>query len=176
MSYSIRPVEARDIAAVLAMNEAEVPHVGSIDAERLLWFSRHAAYFRLAVRSDEPAAFLIALRPGTSYASPNYRWFCDRYGDFAYIDRIAVAVAHRRRGLGTLLYQDLIATMAGVVPILTCEVNLQPPNPGSVRFHELLGFEQVGEQDTEKGSKTVAMLARPLEPGQVPVASAPNPA
>ncbi len=162
MPFSIRNVNEADLASVLALNESEVPHVGSIDTESLLWFAAHAAYFRVAIIDDDLAGFLIALRPGTSYGSLNYRWFCERYDDFAYIDRVTVSTAHRRRGVARGLYDDLAARMHEQVPVLTCEVNLRPANPDSLHFHEKLGFEQVGEQDTEGGSKTVALLARRL--------------
>ena len=32
-----------------------------------------------------------ALREGTPYESPNYRWFSERYPEFVYIDRIVIA-------------------------------------------------------------------------------------
>ena len=41
---------------------------------------------------------------------------------------------------------------------VVCEVNLDPPNPGSDAFHERLGFRVVDEQDT--GDKRVALMVR----------------
>ena len=41
------------------------------------------------------------------------------------------------------------------VPV-TAEVNVQPPNPGSIRFHQRHGFEQVGV--LEHDEKSVAMF------------------
>ncbi|MDH3435120.1 MAG: GNAT family N-acetyltransferase, partial [Gammaproteobacteria bacterium] len=100
--------------------------------------------------------------PGTSYASPNYRWFSDRYDDFAYVDRVAVARFARRRGLASRLYDDFAATVPASVKLMTCEVNLSPPNEASMRFHKQLGFRQVGVRTTEGGAKEVAMLVREL--------------
>lgn len=159
MHNNIHDLKADEMEAVLALNQSAVPHVNSLDAAELRWFADHAAYFRVAGATH---AFLIGLRPGLEYASPNYRWFCERYADFAYVDRIVVAADARRRGLATLLYADFQAALPPSVPVLTCEVNVEPPNPGSLRFHERQGFERVGAQTTESGAKRVALLAKPL--------------
>jgi predicted GNAT superfamily acetyltransferase len=45
---------------------------------------------------------------------------------------------------------------------VTCEVNLDPPNPGSEAFHARLGFKQVGVQSTKGGAVTVSLLAAPV--------------
>ncbi|MDH3374968.1 MAG: GNAT family N-acetyltransferase [Gammaproteobacteria bacterium] len=126
------------------------------------WFALHAAYFRVAVGDDRLAAFLVGLRPGTSYESPNYRWFCDHYDDFAYVDRVAVADFARRAGLASRLYDDFAATLPDTVEFMTCEVNIRPPNESSMEFHRRMGFRQVGTQSTEGGNKEVAMLAKTL--------------
>ena len=46
---------------------------------------------------------------------------------------------------------------------MTCEVNLRPPNPGSMAFHRAMGFDEVGTQNTEGGSKTVSLLVKRLD-------------
>ena len=162
MEIIIRDVAAQDLDAVLSLNQSEVPHVGSVDIERMHWFATNAHYFRVALKDDSIAAYLIGLRPGTRYASPNYLWFCDRYADFAYVDRVAVAEFGRRLGLASRLYDDFAASLPDTVEVMTCEVNLRPPNESSMRFHQQLGFRQVGSQTTEGGSKEVAMLAKQL--------------
>lgn len=162
MDIIIRDVVDQDLDAVLSLNQSEVPHVGSIDIERMHWFAANAHYFRVATKEDQIAAYLIGLRPGTSYASPNYLWFCDRHRDFAYVDRVAVAEFGRRLGLASRLYDDFAASVPDTVEVMTCEVNLRPPNDSSMRFHRQLGFRQVGSQITEGGSKEVAMLAKRL--------------
>jgi len=159
MGIIIRDVIDQDLDAVLSLNQSEVPHVGSIDIERTRWFAANAHYFRVAVDGTRVAAYLVGLRPGTSYASPNYRWFCERYEDFAYVDRVAVADFARRLGLASRLYADFAAAVPDTVEHMTCEVNLRPPNESSMHFHRQLGFQQVGSQTTEGGSKEVAMLA-----------------
>jgi predicted GNAT superfamily acetyltransferase len=162
MNWEIRDVEASDLEAVLALNQTEVPHVGSVDLDRMKWFAANAAYFQTVTIDKRLAAYLIGMRPGTSYQSLNYRWFCDRYDDFAYVDRIAVAEFARRYGLASKLYDDFARSVPESVDIMTCEVNLRPPNETSMRFHEKLGFRQVGSLAFDDGNKEVAMLLKNL--------------
>ncbi len=157
---SLRRVEETDLEDVLRLNEAAVPAVNSVDLEQMRWFAVNAAYFGVAVRDGNVEGFLIGMRPGTNYASPNYRWFCDRYEEFGYIDRVAIAADARRLGLATRLYQDFDASLPSTVGILTCEVNIVPPNESSMRFHENFGFRTVGTQTLEFDRKKVALMTR----------------
>lgn len=159
----LRDVEDAELGSVLRLNEASVPAVNSVDLEQMRWFSDHAAYFRVAMLGDSFAGFLIGMRPGTSYASPNYRWFCAAYADFGYIDRIAIADDARRLGLATRMYRDFEASLPSSAGVLTCEVNLVPPNESSMRFHEGYGFRTVGTQTLEEGRKKVALMAKSRE-------------
>jgi len=163
-SIALRAVEEADLDDILQLNEASVPEVGRVDLEQMRWFANNAAYFKVALRDGNFAGFLIGLRPGTTYASPNYRWFCDKYDDFGYIDRVAIAGNARRLGLATRLYRDFQASLPADVSLLTCEVNLVPPNESSMRFHEGFGFRSVGTQTLDGGSKTVAMMAKRRDP------------
>lgn len=158
----IRDVSNNDLDAVLALNEASVPHVNSIDRAQMEWFAQHAPYFRVATLADGLAGFLIGLLPGQDYASLNYRWFNDHYERFAYIDRVAVAANARRLRIASHLYDDFGETMREHADVLTCEVNLRPPNPSSMAYHLRYGFVQVGSQATEGGSKEVALLEKTL--------------
>lgn len=162
MAYILRDVRDTDLNAVLALNQSEVPHVGSVDLQRMRWFADNASYFRIAIDAGRLGAYLIGLRPGTSYASPNYRWFCERYDDFAYVDRVAVAANARRAGLASRLYEDFAASVPVSVGLMTCEVNVRPPNESSMEFHRRLGFEQIGSLVSDSGTKEVAMLAKRL--------------
>ncbi len=143
--------------------KASVPAVNSVDLEQMRWFAANAAYFRVALHGDEFAGFLIGMRPGTTYASPNYRWFCAAYEDFGYIDRVAIAGNARRLGLATRLYRDFEASLPASAGVLTCEVNLVPPNESSMRFHDGYGFRTVGTQALENGRKKVALMAKSRE-------------
>ena len=84
------------------------------------------------------------------------------HDDFLYVDRIVVDGAARGQGIGRALYDELFAYAGGRTARITCEVNVRPPNPGSLRFHERAGFRAVGEQSTEGGTKQVRLLEKPL--------------
>lgn len=162
MTFNLRDVSSSDLDAALMLNESAVPAVSSIDMEQMRWFADRAAYFRVAMSDEDLAAFLIGLRPATEYASPNYRWFCDHYDDFAYIDRVAVATIARRHGLASRLYDDFVKSLPGDVSVLACEVNINPPNEPSMRFHSHYGFNRVGSQEIDGGSKKVALMVKDL--------------
>lgn len=159
----LRNVTRDDLEVLHVLNEQSVPHVGSLTADGLAWFFRFADYFRLVEIEGSPAGFLLGLRPGLDYGSLNYAWFSRRYADFVYIDRLAVDARWRRRGVASALYNALErhARTLGA-PLLACEVNLRPRNDVSLAFHERHGFSEVGRQDTEGGSKTVALMIKPL--------------
>lgn len=151
-----------DLETVLALNEASVPHVNSIDLEQMRWFAENAFYFRIARIDDRLAGFLIGLRPGLDYGSENYRWFSEHYADFGYVDRVAVDRTARRFGVASHLYDDFAASLRGKVDHMTCEVNVRPPNESSMRYHETHGFKRVATQETEGGAKEVALLEKTL--------------
>lgn len=155
----VEPIEPADLDAVLALNAACVPHVGAIDRAQLADLVAESA-LAAVVRDDHGvAAFILALAPSARYGSPNFRWFCQRYDRFLYVDRIAVAERCRGRGLGRRLYDAVFAAARSRADALvTCEVNLLPPNPDSLAFHQRLGFRRVGELRHVVGEKEVAML------------------
>jgi predicted GNAT superfamily acetyltransferase len=155
-------VTESDLADVVALNEASLPHVSSMDMEQTRWFAANAWYFRIARIDGLFVGFLIGLRPGIAYGSENYRWFCENYRDFGYVDRVAVAAAARRQGVASNLYDDFASALRGEVEVMTCEVNIRPANESSMRYHEMHGFRQVASQETEGGTKEVAMMERAL--------------
>jgi uncharacterized protein len=96
------------------------------------------------------------------YPSANLRWL-EKWGDdFIYVDRIAIAESGRGAGIGGALYVDAFRSYSGKTPWITCEVNLRPPNPGSLRFHERLGFHEIGRRSYAEDTKEVIYLARAL--------------
>ena len=162
-AIDIADVSEADRAWLLALNQACLPAVSSLDRTALDAVLAEAAVARVARIGGASSGALIAFRPGTSYGSDNYRWFCDRFDDFLYVDRAMVSETARGSGLGAALYDDIaeIATRLAV-PRITCEVNEEPPNPGSMRFHERHGFRKIESRASAGGSKRVAMLARPI--------------
>ena len=159
----IRDAQRSDFAAILALNDESVHFLSPLSAERLEALHRSAAYHKVVDIDGEIAAFLLAFREGAPYDSPNYLWFVERYPRFLYVDRIVVAPKHRGGGFGAMLYDD-IATFAArnSVPWLTCEFDIDPPNPGSMRFHERMAFSEVGTQTIGDGRKRVSLQAKPI--------------
>ena len=163
MKYSIRNATSTDLETVLALNESEVPHVGSLTMTDMQGFLAKAVYFRVTCdENGDVVASLIGLDPDTEYDSLNFQWFCTRYESFAYIDRIAVAPSARRQGIAEALYQDFASIAKEWTQCLCCEVNLRPANPGSMAYHQRLGFNQVGSLETHGGSKKVAFLLKEI--------------
>lgn len=161
MTETIRDAETGDYEALVRLNNAAVPAVNALTVADFADFAAEADLFRVVGPVGAPDAVLIALQPGRRYESQNYRWFERQYDSFLYVDRVVVSGDRRGAGLGVALYEDFAATGRRLgVARLTCEVNLDPPNPGSIRFHERLGFLPVGAQ--EAGGKQVQLMARDL--------------
>jgi uncharacterized protein len=150
-----------DEPAVLALNAANEVETSPLDAVRLRQLCDQAFHVGLADRGR--AAFLMAFDQDATYSSPNFLWFRDRYPRFVYVDRIIVSAAARGQSLAKRLYGELYARAAGAGhTLLTCEVNLQPPNPASWAFHVRQGFTEVGRGESSVGLKVVSYLVRPL--------------
>lgn len=156
---TIRPLRDEDLPGVAALNAANVPAVGALDEDRIALFRAEATWLVVVDRGELLATF-VGLREGLPYASPNYRWFADRHERFAYVDRIAVAAEARGAGVARRLYERWFADAAAADVELVCaEVNVDPPNPQSLAFHERLGFATVAE--VQIGDRyRVAMLER----------------
>ena len=154
----LRPIAPADLPELLTVNNAAVPNVNEVDADRFAELVGMAALATVATDGDGLLGFVLAMAQGTDYDSANYQWFSARYPRFLYVDRVIVAEPGRGAGTGTALYKAVFEHAGPGVPV-TCEVNVRPPNEGSMRFHLRHGFTEVGRQDTEGGAKTVALLA-----------------
>ena len=152
-----------DIDAALELNNLNAPAVGEIDRTQLEFLIEHSLY-SFAIGADMLHAFCITFAPGAPYTSVNYQWFSQNYSEFVYLDRIVVSEKMRNNSLGAKLYAAVEQRMIKdrCAPILTCEVNLNPPNIGSIRFHNRIGFREVCQQDSKPGL-TVSLLAKNLD-------------
>jgi predicted GNAT superfamily acetyltransferase len=159
---TITAAKASDLPALLSLNESALPHLNSLTLDALRTLAGQSCYLKVAHVGTQLAGFLLALDPRQSYGSLNYRWFCQHFERFVYVDRVVVADAFRGTGIGKSLYEDLDRAAKEHAAWLTCEVNLLPPNPGSLVFHHKLGFHEVGQQDTDAGRKRVSLLAKQL--------------
>ena len=165
VEFTIRPLRATDLDAALAINEANVPEVGSISMERLEFLVAESACSLVVDVGGTVAGFCIVLGTDSTYESVNYRWFMDRYTDAMYLDRVAFTDEFRGQGLGTALY-DEVHEFVRRVPGMnrwTLEVNADPPNVPSLSFHRARGFVEVGRQPTPYGI-TVSLMERVVEP------------
>jgi len=157
----LRDAVRADWPSLLALNEESVHFLSPMDEEKLAAWSNAASYLRVAEEDGQIAAFLLAFRKGDGYSGVNFRWFAERYDDFLYVDRIVVAPQFRGRRLADVLYDDIEAfARARGIARVTCEVNAEPPNPVSLRFHARRGFRDVGREGY--AGKIVTMLERPL--------------
>lgn len=147
---------------LLSINEANTPKVGSLDLAAIDALLPMQFAVRLVRFDGEPAGAMFLMRPGQAYRSANYLWFCDRFDEFLYVDRVMIDQRFRGRGLGRLLYQNAEALAAShSLPRIACEINTEPPNPGSLAFHQRLGFRPIVERPSD-GGKTVMMMEKPL--------------
>jgi predicted GNAT superfamily acetyltransferase len=160
---TLRDAQSRDLASILELNAESERFLSPLTVERLEALHRAAAYHKVIEIDDTIAAFLLAFREGAPYDSPNYLWFVERYPKFLYIDRVVVAPDHRGGGFGAMLYDDIAAFAARAgVPWLACEFDIEPPNPASQRFHERMGFHEVGTQAIGGGRTRVSLQAKPV--------------
>ena len=159
MPVDLRPYRPADLDALVAVNDGAYPAVPITPAAEL---AELIAMSRLTLVADDGdvAGFIVVLAPGQPYASENYAWFSARSSDFLYVDRIVLAPRLQGQGVGPRLYAAVEeAARADGATEITCEVNLRPPNPGSLAFHSRLGFVEVGRQVTKGGATEVALLA-----------------
>ena len=118
------------------------------------------------VRINDEASPAVPVTPLPEFAElvalSTIALVAERSSDFHYIDRIVLAPEARGAGLGSELYGRIFAaaTQRGASEV-TCEVNVEPPNPASLAFHAALGFAEVARQSTKGGSVVVALLAAP---------------
>jgi predicted GNAT superfamily acetyltransferase len=156
----IRAVRESDFENILELNDAEVRQTSPMDLDRLRSLVHMSSYCKVAIIDARAAAFLIALREGAAYENDNYQWFASRCGRFLYVDRIVVGSAFSGRGVGSKLYDDLFefARSQGIETI-TCEYNIDPPNPASRAFHDKFGFRELATQWVADGTKQVSLQA-----------------
>ena len=155
----LRGLVPDDIRAVTELNNEAYPAVPmstEAEMERLVSLCDWSV---VAEDDGDVVGFLLAVEPGKTYDSENYRFFESRGMPHFYIDRVVLGEKSRGKGLGKRLYRDVFseAHKRGYTRV-TCEVNLKPENPVSLAFHRSLGFGDVGVQNTKGGSVIVQLL------------------
>jgi len=162
MSIAIRDVREHELDSVLALNNAAGPAILPLDANRLRQLFESAEYFRVAERDGAIAGFLIGFAAHAHHDSSNFAWFRERYPDFFYIDRVAVASRRRGGGVGRALYADAQSYAELRYPQMACEVFLQPGTDHALLFHGSFGFREVGQHVMAEHDMRAAMLMKPL--------------
>lgn len=156
----IRNTTSKDFARILVLNDAEVQQTSAMDLTRLEVLAQMASHHKVALVDGQVVAFLLAFRENAAYQNANYEWFSARFQRFFYIDRIVVAAKFSGLKIGSLLYQNLFDdARAEGVHTITCEYNIQPPNPASQAFHHKFGFKELGNQWVANGTKQVSLQA-----------------
>jgi predicted GNAT superfamily acetyltransferase len=137
--------------AILLLNEAFVDKLAPLSLAHLSLLDSNAAYHRVALdERGELAGVVLAIGWQAQHDGVNFRWFARRFADFLYVDRIIVSARHQGAGVGSLLYRDLFRFgRAEKYGRITCEIDAEPPNPRSERFHARFGFHEVGTQEVE---------------------------
>ena len=157
----MRSITQADQPAVLALNNAHAVELTLLDAAGLAALLSHAALTLAAGPEGALEAFLIAFDHRTPPQGPNHTWFLARHPRFLYVDRVCVLPGARGRGLARALYEAAFGyARAQDLPIVCCEVNTEPPNPGSDAFHAALGFTEVGRRFLADRNKSVRYLER----------------
>jgi predicted GNAT superfamily acetyltransferase len=161
----IRDITEADFSAVLALNLESEHFLSPLSRARLEALHRQSGYQKVLAENGRVTAFILGFFADADYDSPNFLWFKERYPSFLYVDRLVVGREFQGKGFGKLLYQDLIRLcMERKLPRITCEVDILPPNPVSLRFHRTHGFREVGSHWPYDGKKKVLMLEKCVPP------------
>ena len=157
MNAALRYPSADDYDSMLELNNNFAVETSSLSIASLQALAASSFYVRISGQSD---AFCIALDQNAQYDNVNFDWFRRRYRRFVYIDRVVVAAHARGQGLAQGMYSDLkVASKDAGHGLLCCEINIDPPNVVSDRFHEAFGFVEVGRAFLQERAKTVRYLA-----------------
>ncbi len=155
----IRDMQPGDLHRVYEINQENIPAVGEESLDRLGQLREYSS-IALVIESDEQVVgFCIVLPHSTPYQSPNYLYFCERYTDLIYLDRVAITAEYQGRGWGAQLYR--VVEERSTASWFALEVNVVPPNEGSIRFHQRQGFKELSQEETRPG-KIVSMMVKAL--------------
>lgn len=163
---SIRDIVDADYPAILDLNAAEEQQTSAMNCQRLESLVRMCSFRKVFTVDGEVAAFILALEDAAPYQNDNFSWFAARIPKFIYVDRIVVGSRFAGRKIGSKLYNELFAfARSKGIPTITCEYNIEPPNPASRAFHDKFGFGELGTQRVAGGTKLVSLQAAEIEKG-----------
>jgi len=162
-STQIVTVKSEHLTEILLLNKNAIPHVNKVGREFFQSQLELSPYFRTILSEGNVIAFLLGMSETARYQSLNFLWFQKRYPKFVYVDRIVVCEKFHRAGLGSTLYADFEKLAKLRDCPMACEVNIHPPNPISIQFHQSFGFKEVGQQDTQNGEKRVSLMLKNID-------------
>jgi uncharacterized protein len=139
-----------DLNGILALSALHEEETSPLDEVKLSAMLKEA--FHHAIIGDGSLGYLIAFDQDAAYDSVNFRWFQSRFDRFVYVDRIVVAASERGKGVAKRFYEELFAVArASGHHRIVAEINVDPPNPGSLAFHDRIGFVEVGQATLAPG-------------------------
>jgi predicted GNAT superfamily acetyltransferase len=161
-SVAIRAARIDDFPAIYSINGQSLPAVALLAPGDLDRVTASATVVWVAVVDEVVSGYLLGYAANASCEGEEFAWFRSESHDFLYVDQIAVASPSRRQGIGAALY-DAVEALAGRERLssLVCEVNVLPPNPGSLAFHLRRGFVEADRIQTRDGRR-VALLRKAL--------------
>jgi predicted GNAT superfamily acetyltransferase len=151
-----------DVPWAAELNRHAAPHVNVLSEAALWGLVETSTWVCIAELEGQPSAFLVAFDANDHYDSDNFLWFQRWHRDFLYIDRVVVDPTGRRCGVGRAIYAELVSVMRERYAALMCEVNVKPPNPGSLSFHQRCGFQSLCSRFNEIAQKRVLMMRKIL--------------
>ena len=164
MTRTVPPIITRDFtvgdaAALLQVNADSRPHVAPLNRAELERLRGLGGVVLIAAGAGAVAGYLIAFPDSAAYDGEEFQYFQQHCGHpFTYIDQVAVSCSFRLRGVARSLYEGAAVHARFPAPTRRCcEVNIDPPNPGSMEFHRRLGFERLAELRVSDG-RVVALL------------------
>ncbi|MUH60029.1 GNAT family N-acetyltransferase [Bifidobacterium canis] len=161
----LREAREEDYPFILRVNEENVAVLSPMDEAHLRKLDEGALRTFIAEVDSAPAAFAIVMRDGfDAYDSQNYHWFAQRYPQFVYVDRIAIDAPYRGRGVGRAIY-DAVFDLARETesPVVAAEIDTIPYNEPSLKFHESMGFHEVGTQFVSANGVQVSLQIAPVQ-------------
>ncbi len=170
----IEPATRDHFATILDLNEEFVHVLAPLTRERLELLDSRASYHHVAIDRSGLAGFVLAFGSETDHDSVNFQWFASRYSSFLYVDRVVVWSRWQGNGVGSVLYRELFAfARREGYERVTCEIDSDPPNARSERFHQRFGFQEVGSQQVEYEAgkpKQVSLRSAPPADGPARIA------
>lgn len=162
--FKVRNAKPNDFTEILRLNEESVHFLSPLTESKLIKLNDEAQFHKVVLSDNEVLAFCLAFREDADYDSVNFLWFKDHYDAFLYIDRVVVDIRKRKAGIAGILYDEIFnyARNTGV-PIVSAEIDIAPPNPISLKFHEKYGFREVGKQEVADGKKVVSLQISSLQ-------------